>query len=139
MRALLAAHVEHVLRQTQKGLEGEGALANARFAAHEHDAARDEAAAQHAVELAVDHVDAGLVVSRDVTQAHPVAARGVGPEFAGRAPGRLLSCVGSHTDLLEGVPLSAAGTFSQPFRALLSTMGADVGYLVFCHFRSVYI
>ena len=78
MRALLAAHVEHVLRQTQKGLEGEGALANARFAAHEHDAARDETAAQHAVELAVDHVDAGLIVSRDVTQAHPVVARGVG-------------------------------------------------------------
>ena len=98
MRALLAAHVEHVLRQPQKGLEGEGALANARFAAHEYDAARDEAAAQHAVELAVDHVDAGLIVSRDVTQAHPVAARGVGPEFAGRAPGRLLSCVGFHTD-----------------------------------------
>jgi len=67
--ALFAAHVEYLhLAQAEGNLQHERAFANARLTANQHDGAGHEAAAEHAVQLAVGGYNAGLIFGQNITE-----------------------------------------------------------------------
>ena len=134
MGALLSADVEYSLfLQGEHSLEQQGALAYAGLSAEQDDAAGHESAAEHAVELVVVHVYAGVVVTADVREAQRAVLAQVVAGTGGGRGGCLAGRVGGHAHLLHRVPLSAGGALADPLGALLAAVAADVDGLVFGH------
>ena len=110
-RALLAADVEYGLaHQAKHRLQDEGGFSDAGLAAKQCERTRHKAATQHAVEFAVDEVDAGFVGCRYLTHRY-------GARFRRQA---ILRRGTRHTRLLaeflldEGVPFATRRTASHP-------------------------
>lgn len=92
-----------------------------------------ETATQYAVQFLVVHINARVVMGRDVTKAkHLVLSQLSARRCRSRCSSHLFASV-CHFDLLERVPLSARRTFSDPFCRFLSAVLADIHCLVFCH------
>ena len=109
--ALLARDVERVeVGEAKDGLEDEGRLADAGFAAHEDERSADESAAQDAVQLRIVHIDAHLLLGGDVAQElRPCVGSTDGSR--GTSGGRFRT-----DDLLHiRIPCAARGAFAHPF------------------------
>ena len=134
MGALLTADIEDfLLGEGEDGLEQEGALADARLSAEEHDAAGNETAAEDTVQLVVVHVYAGVVVAAYFREPHhAVLAQLVAGLGSGRRGG-LTGGVGGHAHFLHRVPLATGGALANPLGTLLSAITADVNCFIFGH------
>ena len=142
MGTFLTADVKHLLVcQVEHGLQRKCGLTDARLTTQQHDAARDEATTQHAVELGILHVDTRIIVRRDILQSQHLGSIAAFIRYATTSIpvphpfGRTGS--GRHLDLLERVPLTAGRTFANPFGRLLPAVLADIHHFILRH-RTLY-
>ena len=113
--AFFAADVQDFSGQLQGHLEHEGAFADARLAADEHQRARHDAPSEYPVEFFIGGAHALGVAGLDLGQ-----GRGFGAvaAFARRCPGSAFfftCCFFLDDFFLVGVPLVAMGAFADPF------------------------
>ena len=128
LRALLTRDVEHTAgADAQHVLQHQRGLADARLSSKQHDAARHEAATQHAIEFVTWQVDAGLVFGTDFRDLHRLLALAVVVTGHVVAHCRRLR----HLGLLDiGVPLAAGGALAEPLGRLVAAVLAEEGGFV---------
>ena len=128
---LLRTHVEH-RRPSRHGagaLQQQGALTNARVAAHQHQGAGHQATAQHPIEFAVaaaKPLQGPLANRLDRLRASRLAGdNGFSSRSLGHRPPA--PTVGRRSSFLlhQGVPAAAAGALAKKLAGLGSTAGAD--------------
>ena len=80
LAGFLAGNIEHIrlLGQPIRHLQKQRGFADARLAPGQHNAARHDAAAQHAIQLADARFPSGRFCARDFPQLHGFARRGPG-------------------------------------------------------------
>ena len=145
MGTLLTAHIHHFhVGQMKNGLKCECTLSDARLTAQERDTTRNQSSTQHTVQLTIVHINARLIMSRNIAQTYrpcsPIAVIATKHRGSTSMPHAHASVAGSlgariigYTNLLERIPLSTTRALAYPFRRLLTTVAANISYLVFCH------